>query len=199
MMGQSSAAVESTALLEEGRKLFKLRRELGMTQDDMAGALGISKRTILNWERGYHRPQSPHVEAERNALLAGKVTAVKTSTGKWKLVKTTPPLSSASKDESSRATSKETQAGRRAIASEESELTTDRSGRRLASMQATQPESSDSASMTVSMLSVRVPADVRDHLKIEAVRRKMSVQDLVVQVLRQELGLSEQDDKKKPD
>ena len=39
-----------------GTKIKKRRQILDMTQQDLAGALGVSKSTVANWERGKHFP-----------------------------------------------------------------------------------------------------------------------------------------------
>ncbi|QSR36641.1 hypothetical protein CFI10_16960 [Marinobacterium iners] len=39
--------------------ILTLRHERAMTQMEMAGALGISQRTLQDWERGRRQPQGP--------------------------------------------------------------------------------------------------------------------------------------------
>jgi DNA-binding XRE family transcriptional regulator len=34
-----------------------MRAELGLTQADVATAIGVSERTVLNWENGHHEPK----------------------------------------------------------------------------------------------------------------------------------------------
>jgi DNA-binding XRE family transcriptional regulator len=34
-----------------------MRKELGLTQEEVAAALGVTPRTILNWENGHHEPK----------------------------------------------------------------------------------------------------------------------------------------------
>jgi transcriptional regulator with XRE-family HTH domain len=40
-----------------GTRIKKRRQVLGLTQDELAGDLGVSKSTVANWERGQHYPQ----------------------------------------------------------------------------------------------------------------------------------------------
>lgn len=39
------------------RGLPGLRKQLGLTQEDIANALGVSTRTVINWENGHHEPR----------------------------------------------------------------------------------------------------------------------------------------------
>jgi len=39
-------------LYEGGKELIKLRKRLGLIQDEMAEALGVTPRTLQNWEKG---------------------------------------------------------------------------------------------------------------------------------------------------
>lgn len=34
-----------------------MRKELGLTQEEVAVALGVTPRTVLNWENGHHEPK----------------------------------------------------------------------------------------------------------------------------------------------
>lgn len=42
---------------EEKTGLPGLRKALGLTQEDIAKALGVSTRTVINWENGHHEPR----------------------------------------------------------------------------------------------------------------------------------------------
>jgi DNA-binding XRE family transcriptional regulator len=37
--------------------LVNMRKALGLTQEDVATALGVTPRTIINWENGHHEPK----------------------------------------------------------------------------------------------------------------------------------------------
>jgi DNA-binding XRE family transcriptional regulator len=37
--------------------LVSIRKELNLTQEDVADALKISTRTVINWEKGHHEPK----------------------------------------------------------------------------------------------------------------------------------------------
>lgn len=37
--------------------LVSMRKALGLTQEDVANALGVSSRTVINWENGHHEPK----------------------------------------------------------------------------------------------------------------------------------------------
>lgn len=37
--------------------LVSMRKALGLTQEDVANALGVTSRTIINWENGHHEPK----------------------------------------------------------------------------------------------------------------------------------------------
>jgi transcriptional regulator with XRE-family HTH domain len=39
-----------------GTRIAKRRHQRGMTQEDLADALGVSKSTVANWETGKHLP-----------------------------------------------------------------------------------------------------------------------------------------------
>lgn len=39
-----------------GRKIFLARKELDMTQDELAERIGIARNTISFWERDVHSP-----------------------------------------------------------------------------------------------------------------------------------------------
>jgi DNA-binding XRE family transcriptional regulator len=42
---------------EQTRWLVQMRAELGLTQEDVAQALGVTPRTVLNWEQGHNKPK----------------------------------------------------------------------------------------------------------------------------------------------
>ena len=42
---------------EKVNGLPALRKDLGLTQEDIAKALGVSTRTVINWENGHHEPR----------------------------------------------------------------------------------------------------------------------------------------------
>ncbi|APG71989.1 transcriptional regulator [Lactobacillus delbrueckii subsp. delbrueckii] len=61
-----------------GKYLRDLRRRRGMSQQELALALGVSKQTISNWEVGRKAPRMKAVEkianifgVSRNSVLAG--------------------------------------------------------------------------------------------------------------------------------
>lgn len=37
--------------------LIEMRQEYGITQEQLAKALGITSRTVINWEGGHHEPK----------------------------------------------------------------------------------------------------------------------------------------------
>lgn len=37
--------------------LVRMRKGLGLTQEDVAKALDVTTRTIINWENGHHEPR----------------------------------------------------------------------------------------------------------------------------------------------
>lgn len=39
-------------------KIKLLRKELKLTQEEMAGMLGVSKRNVENWEQGLNKPNN---------------------------------------------------------------------------------------------------------------------------------------------
>lgn len=43
--------------MNENSWLNKMRKKYGFTQEYVADALGISPRTVLNWENGHHEPK----------------------------------------------------------------------------------------------------------------------------------------------
>ena len=48
------------------------RQELGMTQAQLGQALGVSERTIQNWEWGNTTPKPHHVKAIERLLAEGE-------------------------------------------------------------------------------------------------------------------------------
>ncbi len=50
-----------------GTRIAKRRHQLGMTQEDLADALNVSKSTVANWETGKHLPIR-HMGAIEQAL-----------------------------------------------------------------------------------------------------------------------------------
>ncbi len=47
---------DQDATIRLGATLRQLRREYGITQDDLAGMLHVDRTTIANWERGIRQP-----------------------------------------------------------------------------------------------------------------------------------------------
>ena len=45
--------------IEAGSDIAALRRFVGFTQDQFAGAMGISVHTLRNWEQGRRYPEGP--------------------------------------------------------------------------------------------------------------------------------------------
>jgi DNA-binding transcriptional regulator YiaG len=41
----------------DAERIRKLRRHMGMTQQEMSEELGIRQQTVSDWELGYHRPR----------------------------------------------------------------------------------------------------------------------------------------------
>jgi DNA-binding transcriptional regulator YiaG len=41
----------------DAERIRKLRRHMGMTQQEMSDELGIRQQTVSDWELGYHRPR----------------------------------------------------------------------------------------------------------------------------------------------
>jgi putative transcriptional regulator len=52
---------------ESGDDIAALRRFIGMSQVQFAGAMGISVHTLRNWEQGRRRPEGPAVALLRIA------------------------------------------------------------------------------------------------------------------------------------
>ncbi|MEQ8537585.1 MAG: helix-turn-helix transcriptional regulator [Coleofasciculus sp. D1-CHI-01] len=43
--------------MSSGRKLMQLRKRLGLTQKQVADAVGVTDQTVSNWEAGRHIPK----------------------------------------------------------------------------------------------------------------------------------------------
>ena len=50
----------------------EIRAKLGMTQEEFAGALGISVKTLRNWEQGRREPSGPAMRLLRIEILRGR-------------------------------------------------------------------------------------------------------------------------------
>lgn len=55
----------------DGVQIRELRREVGLTQQEIAWALGVSKRTVIRWERG-HCPMRAKFEGAFAYLLGDR-------------------------------------------------------------------------------------------------------------------------------
>jgi transcriptional regulator with XRE-family HTH domain len=53
---------------EIGRRLNRARRDAGLTLDDVATRLGVSKPTVWAWEKGKAKPRPERIAAIANAL-----------------------------------------------------------------------------------------------------------------------------------
>lgn len=60
-------------------RLAKARNHAGIEQEELAQAMGVSRQSISNWERGYAKPKRPYVWAwadvtgvDRHWLLWGE-------------------------------------------------------------------------------------------------------------------------------
>lgn len=51
-----STVNEEAVRREVGRRIAKLRDQLGMTQGDLAERLGVTRGKVSHWERGFHAP-----------------------------------------------------------------------------------------------------------------------------------------------
>lgn len=59
--------------MEEGKSwLANMREQLGLTQKDVADALGVDPRTVLNWENGHHEPRLTIRQTKALCNLLGK-------------------------------------------------------------------------------------------------------------------------------
>jgi DNA-binding XRE family transcriptional regulator len=52
---------------ESGEDIAALRRFIGLTQEQLAQAMGISVHTLRNWEQGRRRPEGPAIALLRIA------------------------------------------------------------------------------------------------------------------------------------
>lgn len=77
-----------------GEKIRALRDAAGLTQEMLAKKVGVSKNTVLNWEKNKREPRSSEIEALSNALgveigdllvKAPSVTMIKVVASKGKL------------------------------------------------------------------------------------------------------------------
>lgn len=75
-------------------EVVRARLARGMTQDELAQRVGVSRKTINNFENGRHQPQAAHRRAIREALdlhdadartdaRADIATGVGVSIGRW--------------------------------------------------------------------------------------------------------------------
>lgn len=51
-----------------GENLLKLRLESGLTQEELAGRIGISNRAVSKWENGASKPSAKHLISLSEAL-----------------------------------------------------------------------------------------------------------------------------------
>ncbi len=59
--------------LSGSKDVVAIRRFVRMTQEEFAGALGISVHTLRNWEQGRRRPEGPAVALLRIAARHPRV------------------------------------------------------------------------------------------------------------------------------
>jgi len=59
--------------IESGEDIVALRRFVSMTQEQFAGALGISVHTLRNWEQGRRSPEGPALALLRIAARHPRV------------------------------------------------------------------------------------------------------------------------------
>ena len=59
--------------IESGKDVVALRRFVSMTQEQFAGALGISVHTLRNWEQGRRTPEGPALALLRIAARHPRV------------------------------------------------------------------------------------------------------------------------------
>ena len=53
---------------EVGRRIYHARREMDMTQRQLALRVGVSERTINRWERGWNGPRGVYLTRLAHAL-----------------------------------------------------------------------------------------------------------------------------------
>jgi DNA-binding XRE family transcriptional regulator len=58
--------------MEEVNSLAQMREQLGLTQKQVADALGVDPRTVLNWENGHHEPRLTIRQVKSLCQLLGK-------------------------------------------------------------------------------------------------------------------------------
>lgn len=56
-----------------GPEIKTLRLKLGYSQDALAQRLGVCRRTVMRWEKGYYAPRSVSARMLK-ALAAGRLT-----------------------------------------------------------------------------------------------------------------------------
>lgn len=72
-MSTNSGTFLSVCYSENGegddlKKIRNLREEAGMTQLQLAVAIGVTPVTVYNWERGQHEPKASQVRALANVF-----------------------------------------------------------------------------------------------------------------------------------
>ena len=57
-----------------GKQILKLRRDLGITQQQLADAIGAQRETVARWEAGRNQPRGANLKAlmELRKRLGGK-------------------------------------------------------------------------------------------------------------------------------
>lgn len=90
----SAGTEEKMDCIKTGRLIAKLRKEKGLTQKNMADALGISNKTISKWETGLGCPDlslwpdlSTILGAEISQLMEGEIVPNKPDNGNMLKVK----------------------------------------------------------------------------------------------------------------
>lgn len=54
--------------LPEPNERRRIREQVGLTQDEIANQLGVSRATVARWEAGTRRPRRQHVTAYAGLL-----------------------------------------------------------------------------------------------------------------------------------